>query len=211
MRKWYPWVLVAAALAFSFAVFGRLPERLPTHWHARGVVNGWSSRALGAWLMPGIMAAMALVLPLLPNIDPRQVNFEKFRGTYDLVINAIITMVGVIHVAMLGAGLGWPVSMERITPLMVGGLFLILGNVMPRARPNWMFGIRTPWTLSNDRVWERTHRLGGYLFVGAGLLLLLSAALPAAALPVVIIGVVVVAVTPLVYSYVAWRQETRRK
>jgi uncharacterized membrane protein len=209
MRKWYPWSLVAAATAFSLAVYNRLPERVPTHWGLHGEVNGWSNRAFAAFLMPILMAVIAAVLPRLPKIDPRGANFAKFRPTYDLVVNAIIAMVGVMHVSMLGAALGWPISMERVTPVMVGGLFILLGNVMPRARPNWWFGIRTPWTLSNDRVWERTHRLGGYMFVGAGLLLILVSVLPPAiALPIIIVAVVTAAVVPLVYSYFAWKQET---
>jgi uncharacterized membrane protein len=208
MRKWYPWSLVAAATAFSLAVYNRLPQEIPTHWGLHGEVNGWSSRAFAAWLMPILMAVLALVLPFLPKIDPRGANFVKFRPTYDLVVNAIITMLGVIHVCMLGVGLGWPISMERITPLLVGGLLVLLGNVMPRARPNWWFGIRTPWTLSNDRVWERTHRLGGYLFVGAGLLLVLLAAFPPViALPMLIAVVIVAVVVPLVYSYFDWKRE----
>jgi uncharacterized membrane protein len=214
MRKWYPWVIVAAVVAFSLVVYKRLPERLPTHWNAHGVVNGWSNRAFAVWLVPSIIAVMALILPLLPNIDPRRANFEKFRPTYDLGINAIITMLGVMHVFLLGAGLGWPLSMERIMPLLAGGLFILLGNVLPRARPNWWFGIRTPWTMSNDRVWERTHRLGGYLFVGAGLLLMLFALLPettaAVTVPIIVAVCVAAAVIPLVYSYFAWKQETSR-
>jgi dienelactone hydrolase len=99
--------------------------------------------------------------------------------------------------------------MERVTPFLVGAMFVVIGNVMPRARPNWLFGIRTPWTLSNDRVWERTHRLGGLLFVIAGVLLMIAAfAIPSAFLPAVVIGVVVAAVVPVVYSYVTWRKES---
>ena len=211
MRKWYPWLVVAAAFAFSAAVFNRLPDQVPTHWNAHGEVNGMSSRAFAAWLVPGILAIMALVLPFLPTIDPRRANFEKFQGSYDLVVNTVITMVALLHVAMLGSALGWPIAMARLTPLMMGAVFLLLGNVLPRARPNWWFGIRTPWTLSNDRVWERTHRVGGYFFAGAGVLLMLAALLPPAmALPVIVVVAVTAGVVPLVYSYVAWRQETRQ-
>jgi uncharacterized membrane protein len=210
MRKWYPWVLAAAAFAFSAVVFNRLPPTMPTHWNAHGDVNGWSSRAVAAWLSPVLMIVMALVLHNLPKIDPRRANYEKFRGSYDLVVNAVITMLGILHVAMLGSALGWPISMARIAPVLVGGLFIVLGNVMPRARPNWWFGIRTPWTLSNDRVWERTHRVGGYLFVGAGVLLALTSILPSIAmLPIVIGCCVAVSVITVVYSYVAWKQETK--
>jgi immunity protein, SdpI family len=210
MRKWYPWVLVAAAFVFTAVVVNRLPERVPTHWNAHGEVNGWSSRAFAAWLMPAMMGVIALILPLLPNIDPRRANYDKFRGTYDFVVLAIIAMLGVLHVAVLGSALGWPISMARLTPLMIGALFLLLGNVMPRARPNWWFGIRTPWTMSNDRVWERTHRVGGYVFAGAGvMLMLLAVLLPSMALPVIVVVAVTAGIVPLVYSYVAWKQETR--
>jgi uncharacterized membrane protein len=211
MRKWYPWLIVIAAAGFSLAVVNRLPDRVPTHYDLRGVANGWSSPAVAAWVMPGVIAVMALILPLLPSIDPRRENFIKFRPTYDLVVNAVVTMVGVLHVALLGKALGWPISVERITPLMTGALFIFLGNVMPRARSNWWFGIRTPWTLSNDRVWERTHRLGGYLFVGAGTLLMLLTVAPQRLMMPVFIAVCVSAgLIPLVYSYFAWRQETAR-
>lgn len=211
MRKWYPWVLVAAAFVFSAVVFNRLPERVPTHWNAHGEVNGWGSRAFAAWLSPAIMALVALLLPFLPNIDPRRANYDKFRGTYDFVVLAVVAVVGVLHVAMLGSALGWPISMARLTPLLIGAVFLLLGNVLPRARPNWWFGIRTPWTLSNDRVWERTHRVGGYFFAGGGVLLMLLALLPPSlALPVIVVVAVVAGVVPLVYSYFAWRQETQQ-
>jgi uncharacterized membrane protein len=211
MRKWYPWLLVGIAFGFSIAVYGRLPERIPTHWDARGVVNGDTARAWGAWLMPTVLLIMAILLPRLPAIDPFRANYEKFRPTYDLVVAGVATMITALHVAMLGVGLGWPISMERLTPLLAGGLFILIGNVMPRARPNWLFGIRTPWTLTNDRVWERTHRLGGYLFVIAGILIALSGFLrPAMQMPVFIATITVAAIIPLAYSYFAWKQETSR-
>ena len=211
MRKWYPWLVVGLTLGFSAAMYPRLPDSMPTHWDVRGNIDGYTPRAWGAWLMPAILAVVALVLPRLPALDPRRANFEKFRGSYDLVVNAIITIVALLHVAMLGVGAGWPIAMARVTPLLIGALFVVVGNVMPRARPNWLFGIRTPWTLTNDRVWERTHRLAGLLFVFAGLLLGLSALLmPATVLPLIIGSVVVAAIVPVIYSYLLWRQETSR-
>jgi uncharacterized membrane protein len=211
MRKWYPWSVVTAALAFSLAMYSRLPERIPIHWDMRGVADGWAGRMMGAFLLPGILAIVALILPRLPAIDPKRANYEKFRPTYDLVVNAVVTMLGVLHVAGLGVALGWPISMERLTPVMMGALFIVIGNVMPRARPNWLFGIRTPWTLTNDRVWERTHRLGGHLFVIGGVVVMLVALAPAPLVGPIMIGIVtVVAGTPLAYSYFTWRRETSR-
>lgn len=211
MRKWYPWLLVVIAVAFSASVYGRLPARIPTHWDMNGTVNGWTGRAWAAWLMPLVLIAMAIILPRLPAIDPKRENYAKFRPTYDLVVYGTMTLVGILHVATLGVALGWPISMERVTPLLVGAMLVLLGNVMPRARPNWLFGIRTPWTLTNDRVWERTHRLGGALFVVAGAVMLVSALVaPALVFPIVIGSVIVASVVPLVYSYFAWKQEAAR-
>ncbi len=90
-----------------------------------------------------------------------------------------ITLMALIHVAVIGRALGWPMpDIGRLVPLLVGGMTLVLGNVMPRARPNWWFGIRTPWTLSSDTVWTRTHRMGGYLMTAAGIITVLSVVLP---------------------------------
>jgi uncharacterized membrane protein len=99
--------------------------------------------------------------------------------------------------------------MERVAPAIVGLQFVILGNALPRARPNWWFGIRTPWTLSNDRVWARTHRVAGYLLAGAGILLLVAAALPRAwTFALGVAAVIAAGFSSLVYSYFAWKQES---
>jgi uncharacterized membrane protein len=208
MRKWYPWLLVGLAFGFSAAMYSKLPAEIPSHWGMQGEVNDTMPRAWGVWLMPVVLLAMAIILPRLPAIDPRRENYEKFRPSYDLVVDAVMTLIAILHGAMLGAGAGWPVHMERIAPLLVGVMFVVIGNVMPRARPNWLFGIRTPWTLTNDRVWERTHRVGGLLFVIAGILLAIAAfAVPTTFIPVMVVCVTTAAIVPVVYSYFAWRQE----
>jgi uncharacterized membrane protein len=201
--------MIVATVAFTLAVYSKLPERLPVHWGFDGAVNRYGSRAEGAFLLPGMMILVWLLLRFLPRIDPRRANYAKFSDTYDLLVNSLVTLFAVMHVALLGTALGWPISMERLLPALVGLQFVILGNALPRARPNWWFGIRTPWTLSNDRVWMRTHRFGGYLLAGAGVALLVAAALPS--IWTFALGVVAVALAAfgsLIYSYFAWKQET---
>lgn len=209
MRKWIAPLLIVAAFAFSLIVYSRLPERVPVHWGVHGNVNRYGSRAEAAFVVPTVMLAVWLLLRFLPRIDPRRANYEKFADTYELLINSFIAVFAVIHVSNLGTALGWPIAMQRLVPVLVGLLFIILGNALPRARPNWWFGIRTPWTLSNDRVWMRTHRVAGYLFAGAGVVLLVAAFLPSAwtfALGVTAVGAA--AFGSFVYSYFAWKQET---
>jgi uncharacterized membrane protein len=209
MRKWFAPLLIIATIAFSAAIYSRLPERVPVHWSLTGDINRYGSRVEGAFLLPGMMIVVWLLLRFLPRIDPRRANYAKFSDTYDLLVNSLVTLFAVMHVALIGTALGWPISMERLVPALVGLQFLILGNALPRARPNWWFGIRTPWTLSNDRVWMRTHRVGGYLLAGAGVVLLIAAALPR--IWTVALGGAAVALAAfgsLIYSYFAWKQET---
>jgi uncharacterized membrane protein len=209
MRKWLAPLIIIATVVFSAAMYSRLPERMPVHWGLHGEVNGYGTRAEGVFLLPGAMVLIWLLLRFLPRIDPRRANYAKFSDTYDLLVNSLVALFAVMHVAVIGTALGWPISMSRLVPALIGLQFLILGNALPRARPNWWFGIRTPWTLSNDRVWMRTHGVGGYLLAGAGVVLLIAAVLPSAW--TFALGVAAVAAAgfgSLLYSYFAWKQET---
>jgi len=211
VRKWYPLLPIAAMIAFSAIVYPRLPEQLPLHWNLQGEVDDFGPRLFGAWLLPALALAVWGIMRTIPRLDPRRENYEKFGPTYDLVINALVTFLAVLHVVVIGSALGWPLAVTRIMPAAMGLLFIVFGNVLPRARPNWWFGIRTPWTLSNDRVWERTHRVGGYLLFGAGIACVAAAFVPGAAAGVVALSAIVAsAVGSIVYSYFAWKQETSK-
>ena len=209
MRKLVAPLVILGALAFSVAVWGRLPERMPVHWGLNGEVDRYGSRTQAAFFFPALMLLVWLLMRFLPRIDPRRANYAKFGDTYDLLVNSFVTLFAVMHVALLGAALGWPVSMERVVPALIGLQFIILGNALPRARPNWWFGIRTPWTLSSDRVWTRTHRVGGYLLAGAGVVLLAGAAVPGPwTFALGIAAAIAAGFGSLVYSYFAWKQES---
>ena len=211
MRKWLAPLIIVAATVFSTVMYSRLPERMPVHWGLHGDVDRYGTRAEGAFLLPGAMLLVWLLLRFLPRIDPRRANYAKFSDTYDLLVNSLVALFAIMHVAVIGTALGWPISMARLVPAVVGLQFLILGNALPRARPNWWFGIRTPWTLSNDRVWMRTHRVGGYLLAAAGLVLFVAAAWPGVwSFALGLAAVAAAGLGSLVYSYFAWKQETSR-
>ncbi|HEX5435899.1 MAG TPA: SdpI family protein [Gemmatimonadaceae bacterium] len=211
MRKWYPAVLVVAAFAVAVAAYPRLPARVPVHWDIHGDVNGYGSRFVAAYLQPLIMLGIAILIPILPKIDPRARNYEKFGASYELIFSAVLTIVFVIYLVTLASALGKAVPITRIVPALVGVLLVVIGNVLPRVRSNWMVGIRTPWTLSSDGVWERTHRVGGYLLMLAGAALLLASLTLQRETSFVIGfgGVVLASLATVVYSYVAWRREPR--
>lgn len=208
MRKWIPILVIVLAFGASAAVYSDLPERVPSHWNLSGEVDGWMSREWGAFITPLILVGLLAMFHLLPRIDPRGANYTKFKSTYEtLILTSMVFILGV-HLVMLAAALGRDVSMTRLMPVGIGLLLIVLGNLLPRTRSNWFVGIRTPWTLSSDRVWERTHRFGGRLFVATGVLIALAAVfVPSISNAVMIAGAVCVSVLVLGYSYVVWRND----
>jgi uncharacterized membrane protein len=210
MRKWYPVFLIAVTAIASAIAYPRLPETVPSHWNLQGQVNGWQPRGRAAFLMPIVLLVLWGLMRGLPAIDPRRANYAKFQPTYDFVVNAVLTVLALIHLAVIGAALGAPISIHRLVPIAFGVMLIAIGNQLPRARPNWWFGIRTPWTLSNDRVWERTHRVGGYLMAAAGAAIIIGALVTKLAGPLIIVCIAGAGLGSVIYSYVAWKQETSR-
>lgn len=202
-------LVVLGAVVVSLATWSRVPERAPVHWNLAGEVDRYGGRAEVLLLMPAMMVFLWVLMRFLPRIDPRRANFAKMAGTYELVITLTLLLLFVLHGALIAVALGYPVPIDRLVPALVGVTFLVLGNVLPRARPNWWFGVRTPWTMSNDRVWTRTHRVAGYTFIIAGLgLLVLPFVGNVAVRGVVLAASLIAALVPILYSYIAWRQET---
>lgn len=209
MRKWIPIPILIISLAFlsSALVYSRLPETMPTHWNLSGEVDGWSGRMFGAWMLPVLLAALWGILRFLPRIDPRRASYDRFGPTYHAIIVLVMAFLLCLHAVVLRTALGSPMRMDRLTPLAMGVMMVLVGNLLPRARPNWFVGIRTPWTLSNDRVWEKTHRLGGHIFVLGGIVIVLAALFATPLANAVMIGTVVAcAVAVLAYSYLEWRR-----
>jgi uncharacterized membrane protein len=210
MRKWYPAILTAVTAIVSAVAYPRLPETVPSHWNLHGQVNGWTSRGRAAFLIPVLLLVLWGVLRALPAIDPRRANYAKFQPTYDLMIGAVLTFVALIHFVVLALALGAPISVNRVIPIALGVVLIAIGNQLPRARSNWWFGIRTPWTLSNERVWERTHRVGGYLMTAAGVATIIGGLVSDFVGPIIVVCLVGSALGSVFYSYYAWRQETSR-
>ena len=206
--RWWGLVIAAAAIGFSIWAYPRLPATVPTHWNLRGEPDGFSSRLLAVSLLPLVMVALAGMLQILPKIDPKGENYAKFASVYWLLVNGILLFLGLLHVSMLANGLGFPVSIPRVVPIGVGLLFVLIGSYLGQIEPNWFVGIRTPWTLSSDAVWRRTHRTGGRLFVLGGVLMMATAFLRQVTMVVVfVLTMALVAVIPVVQSYVLWKRE----
>ncbi len=207
MRKLLPGLLgLMIAAGFSFWAYAQLPARVTTHWGIDGRADSWSSPLVAALMLPAIGLALALVFLVLPRIDPRPEAYQGTRSPYWILSNAVLVLLVIIHTLVLGHGLGWVINAVPVVTTAVGALFLLIGVLMPRMRPSWFMGIRTPWTLSSDHVWTETHRLGGRLFVVAGVLIAVSGLLPGNWWLVGAVGLaIVLTLAPVGYSWWLWR------
>jgi len=205
---WLSIVAIVAAFAASIILWPRLPSSMPIHWNAAGQPDNYGSRLIGAFLLPVIAVGIYFMFDVLPRIDPRRRNYQRFADTYRFLRSLLILFMVFVHALTLYAVVyGGDFLNSSVMFVAVGLLFLLLGNYMPRFRPTWFVGIRTPWTLSSDRIWRKTHRLGGRLFFLVGLVLIVSAWLPPAWTLYVLLGATLVAaVVPIAYSYWLYQQ-----
>ncbi|WP_123624643.1 SdpI family protein [Halorubrum sp. CSM-61] len=195
-------VLIAAAL--SAVAAPSIPERAVTTWDAAGRPAGTLPRAVAVWLPPALMAGLVLLLAALPRVDPLRENVAAFRPTYDWFVVALTAFLFVVHAGILAFNLGYEFPFTSLLVAAVSLLVYYVGAVLPKTERNWLMGIRTPWTLSSDAVWDRTHRLGGRLFKLAALVGLAGLAFGEYAVYLLVGPVVAAAVVSAAYSYVAY-------
>lgn len=198
--------MLLIAVTLSLVFYPTLPDPMPTHWNGAGEIDGWSPKLLGAFLMPLIMAGVVALFAVLPRISPRGYPVDaESRGYRAIELASVAFMLG-IHIVALLAATGTPIDMTVMVPLLVGALFVILGNYMSKMRRNFFIGIRTPWTLADEDVWYRTHRLGGRVFVAAGLALMIVPFAGEAQHTAFTTIAIAAAFIPIVYSYVIYKR-----
>jgi uncharacterized membrane protein len=198
--------MVAMAFAFTALMWGRLPETMPVHFGPGGVADRFGSRWEGALLMPLVMVGLSAVFAVLPALSPKgfEIGFrDQALGAFRVAILGFLLLIHgeLLHAAARGGQLS-----EGVVGVGLGLLFCVLGNWMGKVRRNFFMGVRTPWTLADAEVWDRTHRLAGRLFVAAGLLVVTTALVSAPAVFVWVAALGVAAVVPAGYSYVLYRR-----
>ncbi len=202
-------ILLVAALAGAMA-YPHMPAQVASHWNAASEVDGYMSRFWGVALMPLIAAGMLLLAVLIPQIDPLRSNIERFRGYFNTFI--VLMMLYLLYI--YGLTLAWNLGYTKFqmgTAMMpaIGLLFIYVGVMMQKAERNWFIGIRTPWTLSSDTVWKKTHRLGAVLYILSGLLALMGTFFQKYAVWFLLVPLLAATLFLVGYSYVLYQKETR--
>ncbi|MDD2758129.1 MAG: SdpI family protein [Patescibacteria group bacterium] len=202
--------IVVISFLFGWALYPSMPDLMASHWDASGQVNGYMSKFWGVYLMPIISAGMLLLLMIVPRVDPKKENIAQFRAYFDWFIVLIFLFLLYIYWLTIWWNVGGRFDMTRFLVPALGVLFYAVGVMVSKAKMNFSIGIRTPWTLSNEEVWRKTHRLGGILFRISGLLMLLSIFWPATAIWVVLAAIILSALVTVVYSYIEYRRQMKR-
>lgn len=206
--EWPAWSLLAGMFVAGEVAWSRLPERVPVHWALDGTIERYGGRVEGVLLLPLLSLIIYILLRTLPRFDPGRANYAHFTRPYALIRSATLALLAAIYAVSLLVGLGYPLDMTRIVPVLVGGLLIVIGSVLGKLRPTWFVGICTPWTLSSARSWGKTHRLGGWAFIVAELLMVVGGLLGMPLISVVALAALGVAMLGLcAYSYVIWRED----
>lgn len=203
-------VMIVAASIVGLVLWSQLPEQMASHWNANDQVDGYTSKFAGVFLLPLITLGVFLLFLVIPTIDPLKANIAQFRDVFNLFIALMAAFMLYIHALTLRWNLGYTdFDMSKAMLPAMGILFFFIGYLLRKAKRNFFIGIRTPWTLSSDKVWDETHRLGSVLFMVSGVFAFIGSFFGGMTaswfLFVPIIGSTLIT---LVYSYILYQRET---
>lgn len=204
------WLVMLLPILYLAYVWPDLPETIPTHFGADGKPNGWSSKSDFKFMVPGLVVGIYLLMTIIPLIDPKG-KIEAMGKKYFMLKFFLMLFMNALCLFIIRSAITQDGGNPEIMFLLVGGMFAFLGNYMQTVKPNYFIGIRTPWTLENEVVWRKTHKLGGKLFLVAGVLMMvLPFILKARFYPVFVGLIAVAAAIPIVYSFIVFTQERRK-
>lgn len=200
-------LIIALLFVIAIYFYVTLPdEEIPTHWNSKGEVDDYSSKEFGLFLVPVFSLGLYLLFLLLPKIDPLKKNIEKFRKTYNSFVLVLILFFFYVYLLTLSWTVGLQFSFNAAFVPAIAILFFYLGVILPKMKRNWFIGIRTPWTLESDKVWDKTHILGGRLFKVSGIIILLGILVPEYLVWLILVPILISVVWLMIYSYLEYKK-----
>ena len=203
--------MIALALLAGTILWNQLPDQMASHWNVNDEVDGTISKVWGVLMMPLITLGMFVLFLVIPNIDPLKANIAQFRESFNLFIVLIIAFMLYIHGLTLVWSLGFTnFKMSAAMLPFMGVLFIAIGFMLRKAKRNFFIGIRTPWTLSSDSVWAKTHQLGSILFMISGAFAIIGGVFGGMiAFWLMFVPLIGSSLFLVIYSYVLYRDETK--
>lgn len=206
------YIIGLLSLIISIIAYPKLPDQIPTHFNAQGVVDAYGS-PLTIFLMPGIMLGMCVMAELLKNMDPKKASYSVFSKHYYLFFFVMNMFFFLINLYIISYSLELVTfNVTNIVIVLMGILFIFVGNMMPKIKQNYFMGIKTPWTIANDQVWYDTHRFGGKVWFAMGIVLCICAFLPSGVMVPVILAIALIgAFAPMIYSYLSFKKVNKEE
>lgn len=202
-------LLILLMAALSFLVYPVLPAQIATHWGAKGEVNGFSGKMFGLFFMPILSFFLYLFLVWIPKIDPKKKNIEEFKSTYELFLIMFFLFLFYIHLLTILWNLGMRVSFNQALAPAMSVLFYSMGILIEKAKMNYFIGIRTPWTLANEEVWNETHKRGGIVFKSLAIITFLGFFFPDFYIWILLGAVLIATIYTVVLSYFIFKRVTK--
>ena len=202
-------VLILLAFAVGICLYPQMPEQMASHWNAQGQVDGFMSKFWGVFLMPFVLVILALIFIAIPRIDPLKKNIAQFEKYYNEFIIIFFLFLLSIYFQTLLWNLGIKINPGIIIPIGLGILFFYVGILLEKAKRNWFIGIRTPWTLSSDRVWDKTHQIGGKLFKLSAIIVFIALFFPRYTTYFILGPILAATLFSVGYSYYAYQKEKK--
>ena len=207
-------IIVLAITLASFAIgiylYSQFPEAVASHWNAQGQVNGYTSKIWGLFLMPIISFALLLFFIAIPKIDPLKENIAKFRKYFDNFVILVILFLFYIYLLTIFWNLGLAFNFVRAMVPAFAILIFYAGIMLENTKRNWFIGIRTPWTMSSDKVWEKTHKLGGKIFKVVGIASLIGLLFADIAFYLILFFLFGGVIYVVAYSYFEFKKQRRK-
>jgi uncharacterized membrane protein len=202
-------IFLVILLSFILGIFlyPKMPQVMVSHWDIQGQPDGYIPKFLGLFLMPMIIAVMAALFLLIPKIDPLKENIKTFKNYYENFILIIVLFMFYVNTLSIFWNFGMKINLVQFLMPAFGLLFYYCGILVGQAKRNFFIGIRTPWTLSSDAVWNKTHQIGGQLFKVAGVVIFLTVFIPQYAFLIFFLSIMFTAIFSIIYSYFIYKKE----
>jgi len=204
-------VLIIGSIFAGALLWNQFPERMASHWNENDQVDGYMSKFWGVFMLPLVNLGLFLLFLVIPLIDPLKANIAQFRGVFNLFIAFIVGYMTYVHALTMIWNLGnTSLGIGKSMLPAMGLLFFLIGYLLKQAKRNWFIGIRTPWTLSSDKVWDETHRIGSILFMVSGVLVVIGGFFGGVtAVWFILIPVFGTTIFLVVYSFLLYQKETK--
>ncbi len=198
---WVKWFMLALMIVVGAYFYDKLPDQIPVHWNYAGEIDAYGPKTTHLFMIPAITLVMMILFVLLPKLDPKKDRYEKFADIYEIIQLAILGFMVYMYFITIAAALNPLVDVTFYVLFGVGVMFVLMGNYMGKIRQNYFVGIKTPWTLDNEEVWNKTHRLGGWCFVFSGLIFVLQAFTGVVDWWLFVTAILISVAVPIGYSY----------